>query len=70
MRGKKPKFPVLEEQLKQWVLAERELELQISTTAIKIKALSLAQDMGILDFTASPVRINRFMSRNRLSVVQ
>ena len=49
-RGKKAKWPNLEENLAKWVFAQRESQRSVSTVAIKLKARLMATEMKIDDF--------------------
>jgi len=67
-RGRKAHWPVLESELKAWVLDLRHSGRRVSTTSIKLKAISIAKQQNIEDFKGSDQWCNRFMHRNQLSV--
>ena len=59
--GKSVKWPQLLEHLVAWVWEKRVESSAISTLALRLKARSLAKEVDIGDFTASPSWTYRFM---------
>lgn len=67
-RGPKARWPNLESDLKEWVLAQRENNRPVSTVAIKLKAKLMAREKQIVDFKGGVHWVYKFMKRNQLSV--
>ena len=68
-RGLTAKFPGLENQVLAWVKERRMAGIGVSTKDIRLKALQIAKEIGILgSFKASVGWTRRFMKRNYLSV--
>ncbi|KAI5151366.1 hypothetical protein ENBRE01_2091 [Enteropsectra breve] len=66
MRRRKPKFQALEDELEQMVKVVRDQELQVSTSTIARMARGIAREKNIINFTAPPAWVFRFMKRKRL----
>ena len=49
-RGLKAKWPNLEMDLKEWIMAQRDNDRPVSTVAIKLKAKMIAREKQIVDF--------------------
>lgn len=67
-RGNAPRWPKLEDDLKHWVLEMRSLGRSISTVSMRLKANTLAKEMGIMNFIGTQSWCTRFMKRNNLSI--
>lgn len=67
-RGPKAKWPHLEADLKQWIVAQRDNNRPVSTVAIKLKAKLMAAEKHIDDFKGGVHWVYKFMKRNQLSV--
>ena len=67
-RRGKSRYPVLEENLKAWILAQRNNGRGVSTLKIRLQASAMAKEMGLEEFGANPSWCFRFMKRHRLSV--
>ena len=67
-RRGKSRYPVLEENLKAWILAQRSNGRGVSTLKIRLQASAMAKEMGFEEFGANPSWCFRFMKRHRLSV--
>jgi hypothetical protein len=67
-RGSLPKWPMLEKGLKVWHESMRAKGRGVSTTLLCIKAEEMAEQMGVVDFTANPTWCFRFMKREHISV--
>ena len=67
-RGRKAKHPVLEENLKAWIVAQRDNGRGVSTLKIRLQALAMAKEMNLVEFGANPSWCHRFMRRHNLSV--
>jgi len=68
-RGRKARWPNLEENLANWVRSQRDSNRAVSTVAIKLKARIIATEMNIADFSGGSVNwIYKFMKRNNLTV--
>ncbi|XP_050032534.2 uncharacterized protein [Dermacentor andersoni] len=67
-RGKACKFPELERELAQYVVATRKSGSALSTEMIRVKAFAIARLLGIdpPEFKASRGWLQRFMKRNEL----
>ena len=66
MRGGKPRWPQLEEDVKEFVLGKAGHGL--STVVIRARAREIAEDRSITNFIDGPAWCHRFMKRNDLSV--
>lgn len=67
-RGPKARWPHLENDLKEWIIVQRENNRAVSTVAIKMKAKLLAAEKNIDDFKGGINWVFKFMKRNQLSV--
>src|SRR6218665_3225199 len=69
-RGRKARWPNLEENLANWyVRSQRDSNRAVSTVAIKLKARIIATEMNIADFSKGSVNwIYKFMKRNNLAI--
>lgn len=67
-RGNKARWPQLEDKLEQWVMEQRAACRSVSTITIRLKAITMAQDMEINDFRGGPSWCFRFMRRHNLSI--
>lgn len=67
-RGPEARWPQLEENLKQWIVTQRENHRAVSTVAIKMKARLMAAEKQIGDFKGGANWVYKFMKRNNLSV--
>jgi transposase-like protein len=67
-RGQKARWPALEDKIETWVLEQRASLRGVSTTQIRLKAVTMAQEFSIVDFTGGPSWCLRFMRRKQLSI--
>ena len=68
-RGRKARWPNLEENLANWVRSQHDSNRAVSTVAIKLKARIIATEMNIVDFSGGSVNwIYKFMKWNNLAV--
>lgn len=67
-RGCKPRWPILEEKLRSWVIEQRAGGHGLSTIQVRLKGQALAKEMEIEDFCGGPIWCFRFMRRNQLSI--
>jgi len=67
-RGQSAKWPILEDNLASWVHAQRDAGRAVSTVNIRMKAKTMAVEMGIMNFLGNPSWIYKFMKRKQLSV--
>lgn len=67
-RGASAKWPELENELKEWILARRKQDLPVSTLEVQIKAKLLATENDIANFKGSPSWISKLLKRNSLSI--
>ncbi|KAL1437292.1 hypothetical protein MTO96_001358 [Rhipicephalus appendiculatus] len=67
-RGKKARWPALEAGLRSWVLAQRAEGRGLSTVQVRLKAHTLAKEMGAVGFVGGPSWCSRFMRRNKLAI--
>lgn len=66
--GCKPAWPALESELKQWVVDARTKNKKIITySVLREKALAIALNLGIQDFSCSNFWLGRFIARNGFS---
>ena len=61
-----PRWPELEDNLKHWIFEMRSVGRR--TVSIRLKAKTLAKEMGITNFTGAQSWCTRFMKRNNLSI--
>jgi len=61
-----PKWPKLEEYVKNWITDQRKNGIAVSTKMILIEARRLAIEMSITDFAGTTSWFKRFMRRNGL----
>ena len=67
-RGNTPRLAHLEDDLKNWVYEMRSVGRSISTVSIRLKAKTLAKELGIMNFSGGQSWCTRFMKRNNLSI--
>ncbi|XP_007245626.3 pogo transposable element with KRAB domain isoform X1 [Astyanax mexicanus] len=67
-RGKKARWPELEDRVEQWVIEQRTVGRSVSTVSIRLKAAAVARDMNIDDFRGAPSWCFRFMKRRNISI--
>lgn len=67
-RGCKSRWPELEDTLEDWVNTQRADGRGISTVQIRLKAKTIAREMGIGEFAGGPSWCLRFMRRKGLSI--
>jgi len=67
-RGNTPRWPELEDALKHWVLEMRSVGRSVSTVSIRLKAKTLAKELGIMNFSGAQSWCTRFMKRNNFSI--
>jgi hypothetical protein len=67
-RGQKARWPALEDKIETWVLEQRASLRGVSTTQIQLKAVTMAQEFPITDFTGGPSWCLRFMRCKQLSI--
>lgn len=67
-RGKKARWPELEDRLVKWALEQRAEGRALSTVQLRLKARTLASGMGAADFVGGPSWCYRFMRRKALSI--
>lgn len=67
-RGKKASWPNLEEQVEEWVLEQRATGRGVSTISIRLKAKTVADQLGVTDFQGGPSWCFRFMQRKQLVI--
>lgn len=67
-RGRKGRWPVLEDLVEGWVLEQRTAHRGVSTVQIRLKAVAVAKDLGLADFNGGPSWCLRFMNRKQLSI--
>lgn len=67
-RGKKARWPVLEDQLAKWVLQRRASHQKVNTVDMRLKATALADELEIGDFYGGASWCQGFMHRKLLSV--
>jgi hypothetical protein len=67
-RGQKARWPALEDKIETWVLEQRASLRGVSTTQIRLKAVTMAQEFPITDFTGGPSWCLRFMRCKQLSI--
>ena len=67
-RGNTPRWAHLEDDLKNWVYEMRSVGRSISTVSIRLKAKTLAKELGIMNFSGGQSWCTRFMKRNNLSI--
>ena len=66
LRSNAPKWPKLEECVKNWIIDHRKNGIAVSTKMILIEARRLAIEMSITDFAGTASWCERFMRRNGL----
>ena len=66
LRSHAPKWPKLEEYVKNWITDHRKNGIAVSTKMILIEARRLAIEMSITDFAGTASWCKRFMRRNGL----
>ena len=64
----KASWPVLEENLRKWIVEQRAAGHGLSTVQIRLKAKSMAKESEINDFGGGPSWCFRFMRRHQLSI--
>lgn len=67
-RGKKARWPELEDRLLKWALEQRAQGRALSTVQLRLKARTLASEIGAADFVGGPSWCYRFMQRKALSI--
>jgi hypothetical protein len=67
-RYKVAPWPELEQELKKWVLHQREEKRKVSTISIRLKAIQIATEKCISNFTGNSKWCYSFMKRNGLSM--
>ncbi|KAM8877328.1 ARL14 effector protein isoform 1-T1 [Synchiropus picturatus] len=67
-RGNKAKWPELEDRLEQWIVDRRAAGGSVSTVTIRLRAITLAQEMKIEEFHGGPSWCFRFMKRRQISI--
>ncbi|KAF4083566.1 hypothetical protein AMELA_G00143600 [Ameiurus melas] len=67
-RGNKARWPQLEDQLEQCIIEQRTAGRSVSTVTIRLKAITIAQDMKIEHFQGGPSWCFHFMKRRHLSI--
>lgn len=67
-RGGKSNWPILEENLAQWVKEQRKKGLAISTIKLRLQAKLMARDMNLNNFQGGPCWCFRFMKRYQICV--
>uniref|UniRef100_A0A669DWZ2 HTH CENPB-type domain-containing protein n=1 Tax=Oreochromis niloticus TaxID=8128 RepID=A0A669DWZ2_ORENI len=67
-RGHKARWPELEERFERWIIEQRTSGRSISTVTIRLKAVSLAEEMNIEHFQGGPSWCFRFMKRCHFSI--
>jgi len=66
LRSWAPKWPKLEEYVKNWIIDHRKNRIDVSTKMILIEARRLAIEMSITDFAVTTSWCERFLRRNGL----
>jgi len=66
LRSYAPKWPKLEEHVKNWIIDHRKNRIAVSTKMILIEARRLATEMSVTDFAGTVSWCERFMRRNGL----
>uniref|UniRef100_A0A3B3BHW9 HTH CENPB-type domain-containing protein n=1 Tax=Oryzias melastigma TaxID=30732 RepID=A0A3B3BHW9_ORYME len=67
-RGHKAKLPELEERLERWIIEQRASGRSVSTVTIRLRAVTLAEEMNIEHFKGGPSWCWRFMKRCNFSI--
>ena len=67
-RGCKPGWAQLEDVLEDWILTQRAACRGVSTTQIRLKAMSTAKELNIDGFSGGPSWCARFLLRKHLSI--
>uniref|UniRef100_A0AAQ5WZQ5 HTH CENPB-type domain-containing protein n=2 Tax=Amphiprion ocellaris TaxID=80972 RepID=A0AAQ5WZQ5_AMPOC len=67
-RGNKARWPELEDRLEQWINDQRTAGRSVSTVTIRLRAITLAEEMKIEHFQGGPSWCFRFMKRRHLSI--
>lgn len=67
-RGHKARWPALETVLRQWIVEQRAEGHGLNTVQVRMKAQSIAQELGVEGFVGGPSWCYRFMKRNQLSM--
>lgn len=67
-RGHKARWLELEERLERWIIEQRASGRSVSTVTIRLKAVSLAEEMNIEHFQGGPSWCFRFMKRCHFSI--
>jgi transposase-like protein len=68
LRGGNARYPELECKLYEWVVKQRERELQVSVTQIRLQAQLIAKEMKVERFIASSQWADNFMKRKNFGV--
>lgn len=66
--GKKARWPELEGRLHTWVLEQRAQGRALSTVQLRLKAQTLAKEMGAVGFVGGPSWCSRFMRHKALAI--
>lgn len=67
-RGKKARWSELEGRLHTWILEQRAQGRALSTVQLRLKAQTLAKEMGAVGFVGGPSWCSRFMRRETLEI--
>lgn len=68
MRGKPPKWPEVEQEVKTWILEQRQTGISVSTKMIQEEGKRIAREKNIDDFSGTPKWCFNFMKREGLSL--
>lgn len=68
MRGKPPKWPEVEQEVKTWILEQRQTGISVSAKMIQEEGKRIAQEKNIDDFSGTPKWCFNFMKREGLSL--
>ena len=68
LRGGNARYPLLETNLHEWILTQRERELQLSVIRIRLQAHVIAKEMKIEGFVGSSQWADNFMKRSNLVI--
>ncbi|XP_038139413.1 chromobox protein homolog 1b isoform X1 [Cyprinodon tularosa] len=67
-RGNKARWPELEERLERWIIEQRTSGASVSTVTVRLKAVTLAEEMKIEHFQGGSSWCFRFMKRRHFSI--
>ncbi|KAM7390881.1 hypothetical protein PAMA_008875 [Pampus argenteus] len=67
-RGHQARWPELEERLEQWIVEQRASRRSVSTVTIRLRAVTLAEEMKSEHFQGGPSWCWRFMKRCNFSI--